>query len=161
MPVYTYSFLGLVHSSLIWLLPLLASLKVICSCKVPVSFFSWTSPSLTPYPPVPITVFSQGNRVTMGITGWRTYYRNKIFHNWASSWRSKARKWYWIIRGAVTQSKKPDVSNHLRREPSGNVCGNFDVDGASASVGPAKYLVVGLGSLLANRAMVRRRAKAC
>ena len=50
MPVYTYSFLGLVHSSLIWLLPLLASLKVICSCKVPVSFFFQTSPSLTPLP---------------------------------------------------------------------------------------------------------------
>ena len=47
MPIYTYSFLGLGSSSLIWLLPLLISLKVICSCKVPVSFFSQTSPSLT------------------------------------------------------------------------------------------------------------------
>ena len=37
-------------SSLIWLLPLLASLKVICSCKVLVLFFFWTSPSLTPFP---------------------------------------------------------------------------------------------------------------
>ena len=48
MPIYTTLFLGYGSSSLIWLLPLLASLKVICSCKVAVSFFFQTSPSLTP-----------------------------------------------------------------------------------------------------------------
>ena len=48
--LYTLTlFLDKCSSSLIWQLPLLASLKVICSCKVPVSFF-WTSPSLTPLP---------------------------------------------------------------------------------------------------------------
>ena len=50
MSIYTYSFLGYCSSSLICLLSLLTSLKVICSCKVPVSFFFWTAPSLTPLP---------------------------------------------------------------------------------------------------------------
>ena len=44
---YVYLLISWGSSSLIWLLPLLASLKVICSCKVPVSFLFWTSPSLT------------------------------------------------------------------------------------------------------------------
>ena len=48
MPRYTYSFLGLVQQLTNWLLPLLASLKVICSHKVPVLFFFRTLPSLTP-----------------------------------------------------------------------------------------------------------------
>ena len=41
-------FLDECSSSLIWLLPLLASLKMICSCRVPVSFFFWNLPTLTP-----------------------------------------------------------------------------------------------------------------
>ena len=45
-------FLDKGRSSLVWLLPLLASLKVICSCSVPVSFFFWTSPSLTHLPSI-------------------------------------------------------------------------------------------------------------
>ena len=43
-------FLDKCNRLLMWLLPLLTSLKVISSCKVLVSFFFWTSPSLTPLP---------------------------------------------------------------------------------------------------------------
>ena len=50
--MYTCSFLGLLQQLTVWLLPLLTSLKVICSCSctVSVSFFLWTSPSLVPLP---------------------------------------------------------------------------------------------------------------
>ena len=47
--IYTPTlFLTSCSSSLVRMLPLLASLKVICSCRV--SFFVWTSPSVVPLP---------------------------------------------------------------------------------------------------------------
>ena len=50
MPICTYSFLGLVQQLTNLTAALLTSLKVICSCKVPVSFFFRTLPSLTALP---------------------------------------------------------------------------------------------------------------
>ena len=50
MPIYTTLLLGWCSSSLIWLLPIPASLRVICSWKSPVSVLFRTSPSLTPLP---------------------------------------------------------------------------------------------------------------
>ena len=47
--IHAYIYLQKCSSLLIWLLPLLASLKVIYSCRVPVSFFFWTLPTLTTY----------------------------------------------------------------------------------------------------------------
>ena len=48
--IYTCSFLDLEQQFTVWLLPLLTSLKVISSCRVSVSSFLWTSPSLVPLP---------------------------------------------------------------------------------------------------------------
>ena len=48
--IYTCSFLDLAQQFTVWLLPLLASLKVICSCRVSVSSFLQTSPSPVPLP---------------------------------------------------------------------------------------------------------------
>ena len=48
--IYTCSFLDLAQQFTVWLLPLLASLKVICSCRVSVLSFLQTSPSPVPLP---------------------------------------------------------------------------------------------------------------
>ena len=50
MPVYPYSILGLVQQLTNLTAAPSPSLKVICSCEVPVSFFLWTLPSLIPLP---------------------------------------------------------------------------------------------------------------
>ena len=50
MPIYTYSFLGLVQQLTNLTAAPFCLIKVICCCKVPVSFFFWTSPSLTSLP---------------------------------------------------------------------------------------------------------------
>ena len=97
---------------------------------------------------IPITVFSQGNRVT-GVMGRRTYYRNKTFHSCARSWGSKGLK---VI--LADQGKSQSINLRSQTRPTtykgslvGRSKGSF-----GASMGAVKCLVVGLGPLLVSRA---------